>query len=317
MELPTESDSTNDFKMKKASVFIGLLFVYLQGFSQADTTLIKEHFDKIVKTEKYRNYRNVQTLDTIASYIKAQFENYADTTYYQKYTVDNNEYKNVISVFGKHLKKTIVIGAHYDVCGDQDGADDNASGVIGLLELARLLKGKSLNHRIELVGYTLEEPPFFRTKNMGSYRHAKSLFDFKRDVLGMLSFDMIGYFDEAKNSQKFPIGIMSCLFGTKGDYIMLVNKWGKGKFARRLKRKLTSQNIIKAKSLSGPKSIEGLDWSDHLNYWKFGYSASMLTDTGPNRNKNYHQKSDIIDTIDIPKMAKVIDAVLEVILKID
>jgi len=285
LELPTESDSTNDFKMKKASVFIGLLFVYLQGFSQADTTLIKEHFDKIVKTEKYRNYRNVQTLDTIASYIKAQFENYADTTYYQKYTVDNNEYKNVISVFGKHLKKTIVIGAHYDVCGDQDGADDNASGVIGLLELARLLKGKSLNHRIELVGYTLEEPPFFRTKNMGSYRHAKSLFDFKRDVLGMLSFDMIGYFDEAKNSQKFPIGIMSCLFGTKGDYIMLLNK--------------------------------GLDWSDHLNYWKFGYSASMLTDTGPNRNKNYHQKSDIIDTIDIPKMAKVIDAVLEVILKID
>ncbi len=303
--------------MKKKPILICLLMVCLNSFSQSDTTLIKKHFDKIVNTEKYRNYRNFQTLDTIALYIKQQLEQYADTTYYQKYKVDGNEYKNVISVFGKHKKKTIVIGAHYDVCGDQDGADDNASGVIGLLELARLLKGKLLNYRIELVGYTLEEPPFFRTENMGSYKHAKFLFDTKRDVYGMLSFDMIGYFDKTKKSQKFPIGIMSWVYGTKGNYIMIVNKWGKGKFARRLKRKLKSQNKIKVKSLSGPKSIEGLDWSDHLNYWNFGYSASMLTDTGPNRNKNYHRKSDTIETIDIQKMSKVIDAVLEGILKMN
>ncbi len=303
--------------MRKIAILVCLISVSLRGFSQADTIRIKEHFDKIVNTEKYRNYRNVQTLDTIAAYIKENLSKYADTTYYQKYMVDGNEYKNVISVFGKHHKKTIVIGAHYDVCGDQDGADDNASGVIGILEIARLLKRKTLNHRIELVGYTLEEPPFFRTENMGSYQHAKSLFDAKRDVYGMLSFDMIGYFVDAKKSQKFPIGIMSWFYGTRGDYIMIVNKWGKGEFARKLKRKLKSQNNIKVKSLSGPKSIEGLDWSDHLNYWNFGYSASMLTDTGPNRNKNYHRKSDTIESIDIGKMSRVIDGVLESILKIN
>ena len=79
------------------------------------------------------------------------FKKYADCVYYQPYKVNNKEYKNVVCVFGSQNKKTIVVGAHYDVCGDQDGADDNASGVVGLLELAKLLNGKQLKYRIEIV----------------------------------------------------------------------------------------------------------------------------------------------------------------------
>jgi len=181
--------------MRKTVIFFCLFGVFFKCFSQADTLKIKEHFEKIVSTEKYRNYRNIKTLDTVASYIKSQLNIYADSTYYQNYQVDGNEYKNVIGVFGSSNTKTIVIGAHYDVCGDQDGADDNASGTVGLLELARLLKNqKQLSYRYELVGYTLEEPPFFRTENMGSYRHAKSLFESDKDIYGMLSLEMIGFF---------------------------------------------------------------------------------------------------------------------------
>lgn len=144
---------------------------------KADTTKIKKHLTLITKTDKSRNYKNLKTLNKIGAYIFDEFKTYADSTYYQKYNVKGNEYKNVIAVFGSENSKTIVIGAHYDVCGEQEGADDNATGVVGLLELARMLQGKKLNYRIELVAYTLEEPPFFRTKQMGSYIHAKSLKD--------------------------------------------------------------------------------------------------------------------------------------------
>ena len=104
-------------------------------------------------------------------------------------------------------------------------------------------------------------------------------------------------------------------YQTKGDFILLTNKWGKGTFGRRFSKAFKRQKAIKVKRLSGPKSVEGLDWSDHLNFWKMGYSASMITDTGPNRNMNYHKKSDTIETIDMERMAKVIEGVYLALLR--
>ncbi len=89
------------------------------------------------------------------------------------YNINGNEYKNVIGSIGTTHSTRIIIGAHYDVFCETPGADDNASGVAGLLELARLLAKEKLKYRIDFVAYMLEEPPFFRTKNMDSYKHAK------------------------------------------------------------------------------------------------------------------------------------------------
>ena len=83
------------------------------------------------------------------------------------------------------------------------------------MELARQLKGKQLSQQIELVAYTLEEPPYFRTEYMGSYIHAKSLVDEKAQVNGMISLEMIGYFDDKKGSQSYPIGILKLFYETK------------------------------------------------------------------------------------------------------
>lgn len=302
--------------MKTTFSLLTFLFLSLSLLaSGSDTLLIRKHFTKITKTAAYRNHKNIQTLNSIAAYIYDHFERYADSTYYQSYEVNGQEYKNVICVFGSDKLKTIVIGAHYDVCGDQEGADDNASGVIGLLELARMLQGKPLTHRLELVAYTLEEPPYFRSENMGSYVHAKSLHDKGTQVYGMLSVEMIGYFDDKKGSQGYPASILSIFYGKKANFIMVVNKWGKGKFARKFSRKFKQQPNIPVKRLTGPKIIEGLDWSDHLNYWTFGMSASMITDTAFNRNKNYHKKSDKMETLNIEKMAQVIDGLYAAVLE--
>ncbi|UII20525.1 M28 family peptidase [Fulvivirga ligni] len=296
--------------------FIVIMLLLVNGAmaEQIDTLSIKTHLNKIINTERPRSYRNIESLNYVADYIFNDFNKYADTVYYQPYHVNNQEYKNVVCVFGNKNAKTVVIGAHYDVCGSQDGADDNASGVVGLLELAKLLKGQKLNYRIEIVAYTLEEPPFFRTENMGSFIHAKSLYEEQVDVYGMVSLETIGYFDDSKRSQDYPIGILSLIYGNKGNYITLVNKFSKGKFCRKFNKQFKSMGLVRTKKFTAPAKLPGIDFSDHLNYWAFDYSALMITDTAFYRNKNYHQNTDTIETLDLARMSKVIDAVYQALI---
>lgn len=285
-----------------------LLFTTL-AFSQADSTLVRNHMVKLTKTNAFRNHKNIGQLNATAAYIGEHFQKFADTVYEQPYLIEGKTYKNVIASFNTHHPRRIVIGAHYDVCGEQEGADDNASGVTGLLELSRLLKGNSIPYRIDLVGYTLEEPPYFDGEEMGSYIHAKSLKDEGADVYGMISLEMIGYFDDRKKSQAYPIDLLTLFYGNRGDYITLVKKWGAKSFTRSFIRKYKRSRTVKAKKFSAPTAVTGITLSDHFNYWNFGYDALMITDTSFYRNKNYHENTDTLETLDIGRMTKVIDGV--------
>ena len=251
--------------------FLLLPFIFIVTSSSfasntTDTIIIKSHLTAITKTEKPRNHKNIDQLNKTADYIKTIFSQYSDSIFIQEFLVNGQVYKNVICSFGTENKKRIIVGAHYDVCEDQEGADDNASGVAGLLELSRLLKGKRLNHRIDLVAFSLEEPPYFRKESMGSYVHAKSLAENKTDVLGMISLEMIGHFKDEKKSQAYPIGLLSLLYGNKGNYITLVKKFGAGQFTRKFCRKYKSTKAIRTKKFSAPPALPGIAFSDHLNY---------------------------------------------------
>lgn len=306
----------------KIIIVAGLIFIALFCFAAdgkdqpvqkspvpADISLVKNHLQALTQTPKFRNYKNIDQLNAVADYIQQNFSKYGDSTSFQEYPVDDKIYKNVITSFGTENKKRIIIGAHYDVCGDQQGADDNATGVTALLELARMLKGQKLNYRIDLVAYTLEEPPYFRTENMGSFIHAKYLKDHHIDVYGMASVEMIGYFRDEKNSQSYPLGVLSWVYGNKGDFITLVKKFGSGDFVNNFTTHFKDANQIKTETFTAPKFVKGTDFSDHLNYWKFGYSALMITDTSFFRNKNYHETTDTLETLDLLRMASVIDGI--------
>lgn len=302
--------------MKRYKYFIIILLFYHSAHAQTDTSIVIKHLQRITQNTEYRNAENVETLDKIASYIFNEFARYSSDTRYQEYEVDGKIYKNVICNFGPSTGRTIVVGAHYDVCGNQEGADDNASGVVGLLEIARQLQYQHLKYNIELVAYTLEEPPYFRTENMGSYIHAKSLKESNREVYGMIALEMIGYFSDEKETQSYPVAILSWFYGNKGDYLMIVSKVGKGRFGRMFSKKFLTQNLIKTKKFTAPKLLQGIDFSDHLNYWKFGYSALMLTNTAFYRNPHYHKPTDRMETLDIQRMSKVIDNTLHTLLQL-
>lgn len=273
----------------------------------SDTTRIRNNLEKIINTKNYRNFGNVDVLDTVSDYIKHKFLETTNHVSIQEFQVRGNIYKNVIATFGPETGQRIIVGAHYDVCLDQDGADDNASGVAGLLELAQLLHKTNTNYRIDLVAFSLEEPPDFNTENMGSYVHAKSLSDSSVSVFGMISLEMIGVFSDEIGSQEYPVGFLKWIYGSRGDYITLVQNFWSGKFARNFKSSYFKNNSILTKSIRAPAFFGGIDLSDHSNYWKFGYSALMITNTAFYRNKYYHTEEDKLFRLDIRRMALVID----------
>jgi Zn-dependent M28 family amino/carboxypeptidase len=298
-------------------LFFGLTTYMSMAQQLCDSTILLKHLNEIVNTSKPRNFKNLDILNEVARYIHKEFSEYSGKVEYQNYLSGKTEFKNVICSFGPEDAERIIVGAHYDVCEGQPGADDNASGVSGLLELARLLKGKELTKRIDLVAYSLEEPPFFGTESMGSYQHAKFLYDNKINVYGMISLEMIGYFSDVKGSQNYPIRGLSLIYGKTGNFITTVRKFGSGKFAKKFNKQMRKNDFVKHKSFIGPKSIRGIDFSDHRNYWKFGFSACMLTDTAFMRNPNYHQKTDTIESLDLTRMAAVIDAVFGSLIKLN
>jgi hypothetical protein len=280
----------------------------------SDTVNIRRNLESLIYTPTYRNSENVEVLDTVAERIRQEFAKYSDSVSFQYFSADGKKYKNVIASFGPQNAERIIVGAHYDVCGPQDGADDNASGVAGILELARLLKSQALKYRIDLVAYSLEEPPYFNTQYMGSYVHARSLHEADVKVKGMVSLEMIGYFSDEKNSQSYPIGMMKWIYGDKGNFITVVQKSFCGAFAKDFKKGMFINNSIDTKSFRSPSFIGGANLSDHKNYWQFGYSAVMVTNTAFFRNHNYHTRGDRLERLNLSKMGLVIDGVFRTLI---
>lgn len=279
----------------------------------ADPVLLRTHVNTMCNTRGWRNIEDTATLNRSRRYIQAQLGAYCTNVQLQTYTVAGKQYSNVIASYGPADAPRIIIGAHYDVCEQQAGADDNASGVAGLLELARLLQKEDAGnwkYRIDLVAYTLEEPPSFKTENMGSTVHARMLCESKIKVAGMISLEMIGFYRDAKHTQRYPLGMFKWFYGSRGNYITVVKKLHGGGFVRRFTRSFRHGDDIITKVFAAPKWVPGVDWSDHLSYWAYGWPALMITDTSFFRNANYHQPTDTPDTLDYKRMGFVVDDVL-------
>lgn len=144
----------------------------------------------------YRNYKNIESLNKAASYIENEFKKTGLPTTRQQWEAKENDYANIIASYQPEKTNRFIIGAHYDVYKEQPGADDNASSVAGLLELTRLLTehGVKLTYGIDFISFCLEEPPFFKKKEMGSYVHAKSINENDKEYIGMIALEMIGYY---------------------------------------------------------------------------------------------------------------------------
>lgn len=274
---------------------------------------LEAHVRMLSESLAPRDYSHLENLERAAAYIRKEFEQARGQVHDQPFQVNGNTYRNVVAFFGPETKERIVVGAHYDTAGPRPGADDNASGVAGLIELAYLLSDANLSIQIELVAYTLEEPPFFRTNDMGSAVHARSLKDSGANIRVMFSLEMIGYFSDQNGSQTFPNPILSLFYPSTGNFISVVGSLGEGILVRRVKRAMSEISALPVYSINAPRFIPGVDFSDHLNYWNEGFDAVMITDTAFYRNHNYHTEMDTAEKLDYKRMAHVIEGVFAAI----
>jgi hypothetical protein len=279
----------------------------LKPLTYADSSRISNDLKFLTHTQKARYYRYPEILNEVSEYIFNEWQKTCDTVYYQTYMARGVVYRNVIGSIGTDKRERIIIGAHYDVAGDIEGADDNASGIAGILELARLLSNENLNYRIDFVAYTLEEPPYFASGLMGSMIHAQYIHDNSVSVKGMICLDGIGYFRDQPKSQDYPMGMFKLFYGTVGDFIAIVQSFGNGSFGGQFKRLMKRQRLIETKSFRGPAKLSGVVLSDSRSYRKFKYPTVLITNTAFYRNPNYHESTDRLETLDLLKMSLVID----------
>jgi Zn-dependent M28 family amino/carboxypeptidase len=275
-----------------------------------------------------RSFDHDRNLEAAAQYIFDEFKAAGASVSVQEVAVEEGRFKNIIARFGPQSGPLLVIGAHYDSHADTSveitdprgysldthtpGADDNASGVAGLLELARLLAREPQSQAIELVAYTLEEPPHFRTAHMGSAWHAHSLSAAKRNVRLMLSLEMIGYFSDEPGSQRYPTPVLDHIYPERGNFIALVGRMADFAQMREAKALMTGATDLPVYSINAPSLIPGVDFSDHQSYWDEGYPALMLTDTAFYRNRHYHRVGDTFEKLDYERMANVVQSVYAV-----
>ena len=260
-----------------------------------------------------RDYLHSGNLDAAAEWLRVELGHGSSEVRTQEWKVEGFSYWNVSASYGPLSPERVVVGAHYDGCEPFPAADDNASGVAVLLELSRLLAANPPKMRVELVAWSLEEPPYFRTVSMGSYFHAKSLADAKVKVRAAISLETMGFFRDEADTQKFPMPGLSLLYSTRANYLAVVGNLGQIGLTRQVKAAMQSASPLPIFSINAPVAIPGIDFSDHLNYWRFGYPAVMITDTAFNRNANYHSKTDTADTLDYPRLAQATAGVFEAV----
>lgn len=211
---------------------------------------------------------------------------------------------------GRTLPEEIVlVGAHYDTAPGSPGANDNASGVAALLELAQRWKDLEPERTLRLVAFTNEEPPFFMSRYMGSEVHAAGVVERGERIVLMISLETIGYFVRERESQTYPSPLFHLIFPSRGHFIALVGGWKSAGVIRAVARAMRHGSDVAVHWAALPLWVTGVAWSDHWPFARRGIPAFMVTDTALFRYPWYHTPDDLPERLDFATLAAVVDGI--------
>jgi hypothetical protein len=255
----------------------------LGGEERALALRLRLHVAALAATE-----RNAD-LETAARYIEAAFAKHHEprSQYFQS---GGRQVRNVEAGAG-----AIVVGAHYDTVPGSPGADDNASAVAVLLELA------AMNLPVRFVAFANEEMPYFLGPEMGSFVYAR---DRGAGVRAMFSLEMLGFYRDTPGSQRYPPPL-GLFYPDRADFVAFVGDLGARQLVHRAIGAFRRHAKFPSEGVAAPGFIPGVTWSDHWAFRRHGYRAIMVTDTAFNRNPYYHLPSDTPDKLDYERMARV------------
>ncbi|HEY7531655.1 MAG TPA: M20/M25/M40 family metallo-hydrolase [Nitrospiraceae bacterium] len=255
--------------------------------------------------------RSPRALDQTAQYLASQFAKSGWAVTQQPFHALGGIFRNVVAIkTAKTSAKTsapLIVGAHYDTVPGSPGADDNASGLVVLLEIADRLRDIAFSREVWLMAFCLEEQD-----RLGSQAVAARLKSDNQALAGVIILECVGFFTNRPSSQQIPPGVGQSV-PTVGDFLAIVGNEASQSLVRAIERTARLRVPgLKTESLVVPGVGEVLPHtrrSDHASFWDQGYPAVMLTDTANFRNPHYHRESDTIETLNIDSLARVIDAV--------
>lgn len=283
--------------------------------SQSDlATRLADHVHYLSETIGERNIAHEGSLEKTVDYLRKvlTMDGYAVTE--QTYVAHGHAVSNLEAqlVGSAPSEGAIVLGGHYDSVDGTVGANDNATGVAAVLELARSLRQIKFRRNIRFLLFVNEEPPYFQTTQMGSMVYAKKLRDEGTPVSAMISVETIGFYSDVRGSQKYP-AVLSLFYPSRGNFIGFVGNSESRKLVRQAVRAFRGAAQFPSEGVAAPSTWPGIGWSDQWSFWQHGYSAIMVTDTAAFRYPNYHRVDDTSDKVDYNRMARVVEGLKVVV----
>lgn len=342
MKIITRAASIRLFVLAFSTVLLSLLFILI--FLKMPNAVYRgasENYDELAEQLKSdveyladkigpRNLTEYSNLRKAADFIESSFKNMG-------YKVNKYNYKAQPGLISKkawagtqeqiytnieaelpgtvHPEQIVILGAHYDSVplSKCRGANDNASGIAGVLAMARLFAKEKPARTIRFAAFVNEEPPFFQTASMGSFVYACQCRKKKENICAMFCLDTIGYFSENDGSQNYPPPLQ-LFYPSKGNFIAFVSNISSVGLLRKSIKVFKANSPLPAEGAAVPGIVPGSNWSDHCSFWQNGYSALLITDTALYRYPFYHQNNDDSDKINYNKTAQLIKG-LQAVLK--
>ena len=274
---------------------------------------LKQHVDVLAQEIGERNVWNKEALAAAAAYIRSTLGRSGYAVQIQSFDSQGQTVQNIEVVLpGAALpEEIVVVGAHYDSVPGGPGANDNASGVAALLEMARLLAGTEPARTLRLVAFVNEEQPFSNTEQMGSRVYAERSRDNGEQIEAMISLETIGFYTDQPDSQHYPFPY-SYFYPDTGNFVGFVGNLSSWHLVRKALGAFRASTAFPSEGVAAPGWITGVAWSDHASFWQAGYPAIMITDTAFFRYRHYHRDTDTPDKLDYRSLARVTRGLVEV-----
>ena len=265
---------------------------------------LRSHVYRLAGEIGERNFTKPEALKAAEEYIRAELDASGYEVAAYPYTARGVESANLeVTCRGsRRPDELILVGAHYDSVIGAPGADDNASAVAALLELARRWRDREPARSVRFVAFTNEEPPLFFSREQGSRVYARAARRRGDDILLMISLEMLGFYRDEPGSQSYP-PFFRWFFPDRGNFIALVSNFRSRWLMRRFARHFRDGCAFPLEHVATFAWIPGVAWSDHLSFWFKGYRALMVTDTAFFRNPHYHAATDTPETLDYERLA--------------
>ncbi len=267
-------------------------------------------------------WENYNEVEKRASFIEDEFRSFGLLVENQYFTFHGRLYRNIIARIESDKKdrdiEHILLGAHYDAAWGSPGADDNASGVAVLLEVANLLSKYTFKRTIEFVAFTLEEPqPQTIHFLIGSEHFALMSKKLNKKYQAIFILESVGYTDKSDGSQIVPLLVRIPVPKTGNFLGVIANRRSKSimnNFLQISNTYVPELSVVTYKVPLSGRLIPETRFSDHASFWNYGYPAVMLTDTAMFRNPHYHTFHDKKETLDFNFISLVAKSVISTLL---